>query len=125
MKTTITVKETTTTTREVAVLLPLFTKVVTDYFIDYYAIYDAGDNQKNMTFTLLKATEKLFKLNCFADIKNAIAGENISQSEFASAFIDVTEEIISKQVHMRATITNDTQGDYYINEQEQLLNSHE
>jgi hypothetical protein len=120
MKTTITVKETTTTTREVAVLLPLFTKVVTDYFIDYYAIYDAKNTQKNMNFTLLKSTEKLFKLNCFADIKNAIAGENISQSEFIQAYNEAKETI--NICPSFPTVTNDTQGEYYLTDKN---NTHE
>jgi hypothetical protein len=122
MKTTITVKETTTTTREVAVLLPLFTKVVTDYFINYYAIYDAENTQKNMTFTLLKATEKLFTLNCFAGINNAIEGENITSKEFYNALNAGIEPILSISLHQHLYATNDTQGEYYLTDK---TNSHE
>jgi hypothetical protein len=116
MKTTITLKETTTTTREIAVSLPLFTKVVTDYFIDYYAIYDAENTQKNMNFTLLKATEKLFKLNCFAGINNAIDGENISQSEFIQAYNEAKKTI--NICPSFPNVTNDTQGEYYLTDEQ-------
>lgn len=112
MKTTIKVQETTTTTREVEVSLPLFVKVVTDYFVDYYAIYDATNNQKNMTFTVFAETEKLFKLNCFAGINKAIDGERITSKDFYNAFNATIEPILGMSLHKHLYATNDTQAEY-------------
>ena len=125
MKTTIKVQETTTTTKEVEVSLPLFTKVVSDYFIDYYAFYDAVDNQKNMTFTVIVGSKKLFKLNMFAGINKAIEGEKITSKDFYNAFNTSIEPILGMSLHRHLYTTNDEQGEYYLTEQEQLLNSHE
>ena len=125
MKTTINIAKTITTTEQIEVQLPLFTKEVSDYFINYYAIYNNDNNKNNISISIYAKSKDLFNLCRFVGITSAIKGEVISSREFANILSDVTEEIISLKVHARATTTNDEQDDYYISEQTQLLNSHE
>lgn len=107
MKTTINIVKTITTTEQIEVQLPLFTKEVSEYFINYYAIYDNDNNKKNLSITIYGESKNFFNLCRFVGINSAIKGEVISSREFANILSDVTEEIMSLQVHARATTTND------------------
>ena len=118
MKTTITIKS--ITTQEVEVSLPQFRKVNELSGFDYYAFY-SEDRYKNIYFRTYKG--KLMAYFAFADISDITKGEAITQSEFIKAYNDVKDTI--NIWHSFQNVTNDEQGEYYLTEQEQLLNSHE
>jgi len=118
MKTTIKVK--TITTQEVEVSLPQFRRNDTIASIEFIAYYSEKDDD-NIYFRV-----KDGKLSCFMgwyNINRVLEGTPISQTEFVQALNDAKETINTYGV--TPYITNDEQGEYYISEQEQLLNSHE
>jgi|688.fasta_scaffold383650_2 hypothetical protein len=117
MKTTIKVK--TITTQEVEVSLPQFRINATIASTEFIAYYGEKDDD-NIYFRV-----KDGKLSCFMDwynINRVLEGTPISQTEFVQALNDAKETI--KIYGVSASVTNDEQGEYYI-EQTQLLNSHE
>ena len=116
MKTTIKV----TTTQEVEVNLPQFRKANELSGFDYYAFY-SEDRHENIYFRTYKG--KLMAFHSFAEISDITKGEQITQSEFIKAYNEAKDTINIYGVS--ASVTNDEQGEYYLPEQEQLLNSHE
>lgn len=112
MKTTIKVN----TTQEVEVSLPQFRKDGNEYYAFYSENY-----LDNIYFRVYE--KKLMTFMAFCELHNINKGNQITESEFIKAFnlVKGTIDIMGDT----PTITNDEQGDYYISEQEQLLNSHE